>query len=61
MDRLGRSIGQLVRSNGLFVRFESPFEHSHSIGRQARSVGPFEWIISSFNEKDVFVYDGLNF
>ncbi|MFS8014668.1 hypothetical protein Hanom_Chr15g01347211 [Helianthus anomalus] len=48
-DRVGCSIGLKVRSN------------IHSIGRLARSAGSFEWIVSSFSEKDVFVYDGLNF
>ena len=32
---------------------------SRSIGRLARSAGSFKWIVSSFDVKDVFVYDGL--
>ena len=46
-DRVGCSIGLKVRSN------------IHSIGRLARSAGSFKWIVSSFDVKDVFVYDGL--
>ncbi|KAJ0576685.1 hypothetical protein HanRHA438_Chr05g0220581 [Helianthus annuus] len=54
VDRTAGSIEQSNRSVGLTVRMVC------SIGRKARSVGQFKWIVSSF-EKDVFVYDDLNF
>ncbi|KAJ0466466.1 hypothetical protein HanIR_Chr14g0672471 [Helianthus annuus] len=53
VDRTAGSIEQPNRSVGPTVRVVC------SIGREARPVGQFKWIISSF-EKDVFVYDGLN-
>ena len=58
LDRIGQSIGQQFDrvgcSIGLKVR-----SNIHSIGWLAWSAGSFKWIVSSFDEKDVFVYDGL--
>ncbi|KAJ0909306.1 hypothetical protein HanRHA438_Chr07g0320151 [Helianthus annuus] len=58
LDRIDQSIGQLFDRVGCSIGLKIR-SNIHSIGRLARSAGSFKWIVSSFDVKDVFVYDGL--
>ena len=58
LDRIDHSIGRLFDRVGCSIGLKS-VRTSRSIGRLARSAGSFKWIVSSFDVKDVFVYDGL--
>ena len=57
LDRIDHSIGQLFDRVGCSIGLKS-VRTSRSIDRLARSAGSFKWIVSSFDVKDVFVYDG---